>query len=464
MSERDQTPARARSFGRVLLAIVVLALAVRVGYVAGAKHGPCFVNHKIGSIPTQCPVGDQLFYNGEANRLALGDGFVNWAIRGSHSPPAADHPPLTVVVLTPAAWLNMHWPLDVLHDPTGVTVERYYMAALGTLLVFLIGLLGRRIGGSGVGLVAALIAALYPNLWVNDGLIMSETVTGIVVVLALLTAYRLRDRSRFTAALACGAACGLVVLARVELGMLVPLLAVPAALASRGADRRKHFTLAAATVAATVILVAPWVLYNESRFVDTTFVSTNDGLTLAGANCPPVYSGNTIGLWVIQPPCTDDPQPAGDQSQVSAAYRRKAFDYIRAHKRRVPIVVAARVGRTWSVYRPHDMLFYNAGEGRERWVTVLGLIAYYPLALLALAGAWILARRRRGLLWPLVVPVIAVTIGVALTYGQTRFRAAAEPSLVLLAAVAMVAVWTRHPTNTDAGRRSGYDLTQGVTP
>jgi 4-amino-4-deoxy-L-arabinose transferase-like glycosyltransferase len=337
----------------------------------------------------------------------------------------------------------MHWPLDVLHDPTGVTVERYYMAMLGTFLVFLIGLLGRRIGGNGVGLVAALIAALYPNLWVNDGLIMSETVTGIAVVLALLTAYRLRDRPRVAAALACGAACALVVLARVELGLLVPLLAVPAAFGSRGADRRKHLALAAATVAVTAIVVAPWVLYNESRFADTTFVSTNDGLTLAGANCPPVYSGDTIGLWVIQPPCTDDPQPAGDQSQVSAAYRRKAFDYIRAHKSRVPIVVAARVGRTWSVYRPHDMLFYNAGEGRERWVTALGLVAYYPLALLALAGAWILARRRQGLLWPLVVPAIAVTIGVALTYGQTRFRAAAEPSIVLLAAVALVAVATR---------------------
>ena len=443
MTTRDRRRARTRQFSRLLLAIVVLALAVRVGYVAGAKRGPCYVNHKIGSIPTQCPVGDQLFYNGEANRLALGDGFVNWAIRGSHSPPAADHPPLTVVVLTPMAWLNMHWPLDVLHDPTGVTVERYYMAALGTLLVFLIGLLGRRLGGARVGLVAALVAALYPNLWVNDGLIMSETVTGIVVVLALLLAYRLRDRPRVASACACGAVCGLVALARVELGLLLPLLAVPAALAARGVSRSRHLVLAGATVAAAVIVVGPWVLYNESRFAEATFVSTNDGLTLAGANCGPVYSGNTIGLWIIQPPCTDDPQPAGDQSQVSAAYRHKAFDYMRAHKSRVPIVVAARVGRTWGLYRPNDMLFYNAGEGREKWVTRLGIITYYPLVLLAVAGAWILARRRRGLLWPLLAPAVAVTVGVAITYGQTRFRAAAEPSIVLLAAVALVAAWAR---------------------
>ena len=34
-----------------------------------------------------------------------------------------------------------------------------------------------------------------------------------------------------------------------------------------------------------------------------------------------------------------------------------------------------------------------------------------------------------------------ITVGVAVTYGQTRFRTAAEPSLAVLAAVALVAAW-----------------------
>jgi hypothetical protein len=36
-----------------------------------------------------------------------------------------------------------------------------------------------------------------------------------------------------------------------------------------------------------------------------------------------------------------------------------------------------------------------------------------------------------------LAPAVAVTIGVAVTYGQTRFRAAAEPSLAVLAAVGL---------------------------
>jgi 4-amino-4-deoxy-L-arabinose transferase-like glycosyltransferase len=429
-------------FRRLLFAIVALALLLRVGYVAGAKKGPCEIA-PARWIPTECAVGDQTFYNGEANRLALGDGFVEWGIPNP-APPAADHPPLTVVVLAPMAWLAMHGPFSWVNDPSRVTEERFYMALIGTILVLLIGLLGRRVGGDRVGLVAALVAALYPNLWVNDGLIMSETITGVTVVLTLLLAYNLRDRPRLATALGCGAMCGLAGLARAELVLFVPLLAVPAAIAARGVSRRTHVTLAIAAVAAAVVVMSPWVLYNQSRFKDTTFVSTNDGLALAGSNCDHVYYGTAIGLTYLDSPCIDNPPPDRrkfDQSQVSAIYRRRAFDYMRTHAGRVPLVMAARIGRTWSVYRPLDMVWFNLAEGKENFVNYAGIVTYYPLAALALLGGWILVRRRRGLLWPLVVPAIAVTVGVAITYGQTRFRSAAEPSIVLLAAVALVAGW-----------------------
>jgi 4-amino-4-deoxy-L-arabinose transferase-like glycosyltransferase len=431
---------RGWSFAKVLGVIVLFALVFRVTYVAGAKKGPCEVS-KGKWIHTECAVGDQLFYNGEANRLAQGDGFVVWGIKGSHAPPAADHPPLTVVVLAPAAWLVIHGPFGWVHDLSGTTEERYYMALLGTLLVLLIGLLGRRIGGDRVGVIAALLAAIYPNLWMNDGLIMSETVTSIAVVLALWMAYNLRDRPRTATALGCGALCALCGLARAELGLFIPLLAVPAALSARGVGRRAHVRLAVTALAAAVVVMGPWVLYNESRFKDTTFVSTNDGLALAGSNCDHVYYGTAIGLTYLQPPCIDAKEPPGDQSQVSALYRKRAFEYIGNHQKQLPLVVLARIGRTWSLYRPLDMISFNEAEGKERFTSVAGIVTYYPFAALAIIGGWILTRRRRGMLWPLIVPAVALTVGVAITYGQTRFRSAAEPSIVLLAAVALTRVW-----------------------
>src|SRR2546430_16307961 len=52
-------------------------------------------------------------------------------------------------------------------------------------------------------------------------------------------------------------------------------------------------------------------------------------------------------------------------------------------------------------------------------------------------------RRRRRRSWPLLVPALVVTIASAATYGQTRFRVPAEPTLVVLAAVAIAAVVAR---------------------
>ena len=447
-------------FARVLLAIVIVAFGVRVVYVAVAKRGPCAITvdgKVVGSYPSQCAVGDQIFYNAEANTVAAGHGFVEplWPVThpGEKPPPAADHPPLTVFVLTGVNWLVEHPPLSAVAGDrfdSNVREDRYAMALFGTLLVLLIGLLGRRVGravpgvnADAVGLIAAGIAAIAPNVWVNDGLVMAETLTGVAVVGACLSAFAFWDRPNLPRAALLGLCCGIVTLARAELILFVPLLGLVVALTAR-ASRGDKVAFALVAMVTTAVVVGPWVAFNASRFNDSAFVSTNDGIALAGSYCDNVFSGAGIGLTAISGPdaCIDNPPPPGDQSQVEAVYRKRALHYMRTHLRRMPIVVAARIGRTWSLYRPLDMVAFNKGEGREAWVTRLGLVVYYPTLLAAIVGVVVMWRRRaRRALWVLLVPAIAVTVGVAVTYGQTRFRAAAEPSLAILAAVGvMVAI------------------------
>jgi 4-amino-4-deoxy-L-arabinose transferase-like glycosyltransferase len=437
------------------LAIIAVALGVRASYVAIAKAGPCHIRNHSGKIvadqPTKCLQGDELYYNAEANFIANGHGFnqpygILFEPNAKHRP-AADHPPLTVLVLAPVSWLVQRPPLswvidEPLHDYA--REDRYTMVVLGTILVGLVGLLGRRVGGDTVGLVAAGIAAITPNLWVNDGLVMSETVTGLAVVGALLCAFRFWDRPSLRRAAALGVLCGLAALARVEFVLFVVLLAVVVPCAARAA-RIDRGAFAVAAVMSALIVMAPWVAFNLARFHDPAFISTNDGITLAGANCAATYSGSGIGLWALGS-CTGNLDQPGDESQQSTYFRHRGLEYVKHHASRVPVVVLARLGRTWSLYRPDDMVAFNVGEDRERWVTRLGLYAYYPTLLAAIGGAVALWRRRaRGALWVLLTPAMVVTVGAVITYGQTRFRAAAEPSLALLAAVGVVAAieWFR---------------------
>src|SRR5690349_7935338 len=185
-------------FWRGLLLIVLAAFAIRVAYVAIAKNGPCDLRVNgavVGRYHSECTgfanqASDQVFYNAEADTIAQGHAFTgpfpHAGQPGVVHPPTAEHPPLTVMVLAPVSWVFDHPPLRALADAshlsngrtiyTHVREHRYFMALLGTLLVLLVGLLGRAVAGETVGLVAAGIAAVYPNLWVNDGLIMSETI------------------------------------------------------------------------------------------------------------------------------------------------------------------------------------------------------------------------------------------------------------------------------------------------
>ena len=76
-------------FWRVLLLIVLAALAFRVGYVLVTKHDE----------PQQ---GDQIYYNVAANQLARGKWFTD-PRDGSQT---AQHPPLTALALAPMSWVT----------------------------------------------------------------------------------------------------------------------------------------------------------------------------------------------------------------------------------------------------------------------------------------------------------------------------------------------------------------------
>jgi MYXO-CTERM domain-containing protein len=72
-------------------------------------------------------------------------------------------------------------------------------------------------------------------------------------------------------------------------------------------------------------------------------------------------------------------------------------------------------------------------------VSTLGLVQYYVLMPLALLGA-ILLWRRRGPLLAVTAWIPIVTLTAAAAFGNTRYRTAAEMSVVILAAVAIDAL------------------------
>jgi 4-amino-4-deoxy-L-arabinose transferase-like glycosyltransferase len=417
---------RKRRWLYALLAICAVALGLRVGYVLGWRDVPSIE-------------GDARYYHDGANLLADGEGFVHpYAWRDGVRIAGADHPPAYIVVLALPSLLG----LDSIRD------HMLASCLIGTGTVALVGLLGRRIGGDRVGLLAALLAAVYPNMWLNDGALMSETLALFLGVVVSLAAYRAWDRPSTRRFAELGVAIGLAALARAEAVLMILLLVVPLVVWVQGLSgwrpRARQGVIAAAMA---VLVMAPWVVANMVRFEHPATLSTQAGPTLDVANCDETYDGDALGAWSFACATAIDED---DRSVLDKRTRDEAFTYIGDHLGRLPVVVAARLGRAWALYVPFDQLrFDSVAEARPLPASRVGLGMYYVLAGLSVVG--VVALRRRGEpSFPLTVWLVNVAITVVVFYGMTRFRAPAEPFLVLLGAVGLLALVDRRPPPSEA--------------
>jgi len=411
-----------RRFWTRLLLVALLALSVRVAYIGVAKWSD------------EVEFSDALYYATQAQTLAEGDGFRH----PEHPREAADHAPLTALSQTPTA----------LVFGRSVLAQRLVQALYGTFAVVAIALLARRMAWhradrDRLALLAGVVAALYPNLWANDAVIMAETLTVLSVALLLWAVYAFLDRPSVPQAALVGALAGVASLARAELALIGALAFVPVVTAQRGAWGPRLGRLGAAALAGAVVL-APWMAFNASRFEKPVLISTNDGLTLIGANCDRQYDGPDPGLWDIAclPPGSFTDDQLRDQSVVNADYRHLAVEYAKDNLGDLPRVAAIRVARTWSLYDPASMIRYSENEGREPPVGWAGFVSFWLLVPFAVVGAFLMHRWPRPV-WPLLSTVVVVTLISALFYGLLRFRAPAEVTLVVLAAVAVAEWWSR---------------------
>jgi 4-amino-4-deoxy-L-arabinose transferase-like glycosyltransferase len=341
--------------------------------------------------------------------------------------PSAAHPPMTSLLLGAGAY--------IVGLRGGTSSSLLVMAVLGAAVVLCVGLLGRAVAGPWVGLTAAALAALAPNFWMPSGILMSETPAMLFMALILLALLRVIRRPTAWAAGLLGLACGIEALVRAELILFIPALLVPAALVARQVPWRRRFLLLGVGLLAALLVLAPWVGRNLATFKDATYISTGDGLALLGSNCPQTYSGPDIGIW--SETCATALKGGGDESVKSSREQHVALEYVGHHLDRLPIVMLARVGREWDLYKPAQMAQAETNEGRPYVASLVGLGFYYGLLPFAIAGIVIL-RRHRIDQWFLLVPAGVVTLVSALVIALVRYRAPFEVCLVVLAAPSMV--------------------------
>jgi 4-amino-4-deoxy-L-arabinose transferase-like glycosyltransferase len=404
-----QVPALRPGFARWLAAIAAAGLAVRLLYV-------------LAITPDLRGLGDATYYHELANALGDGRGFVDPA----NGTATALHPPLFPLLLALPSALGLD----------SYQAHRVVVALIGTATIVAVGLLARRLGGERVGLIAAGLAAVSPVLISADGAVMSETLLGLLVVVSAIVAYDLGDRPSIKKAAGLGVVVGLATLTRGEAILLLPLMLFTLP--------RPRLRPALALIACCLLVLAPWTVRNLTTFDKPVPISTNEGNLLAGANCDSTYNGRDVGSWDIA--CIE-PGPTEDESVTAARLRDDGLDYAKDHPGRIPLVVVARLGRTFELYQPIRQA--ASAEGRAKGLEIAGAIWFYLLLIPAAYGA-VLLRRRGVPLTPLLALFALAVAATVVGYGVPRFRHPADLVLTVLAAVA-IGSSVASPRSTGAG-------------
>jgi 4-amino-4-deoxy-L-arabinose transferase-like glycosyltransferase len=332
-----------------------------------------------------------------------------------------------------------------------VNQQLVLVCLIGTLTIAVTALVARDLVSVRAGVIAAVVATLYPGFWIYDGEVLSEALTMLLAALTILAAYRCFRACTTGRVVVLGLLAGLCALTRAELVLLIPLVALPTVLWQRSYTWSRRLALCGVAVAVAVAPMLPWFARNLATFHHPVYLSDQFEATIASANNPSTYEGPLTASWCYPCLLAHHFAAADDESDQAVYWSAQAKRYILAHKVRALEVAVDRVGLEWSIYQPGRQARQDFLEGWPVPVAQAWLVWYYPLEASAIVGAVIL-RRRRTPIYPLVAMVATVTFAALVTYGNQRFRTEAEVAIVILAAAAFDALWSS--VEGRPGRRS----------
>jgi len=374
--------------------LILAALAIRIAFVLAT--------------PDYRLVHDARDYHRHAVSLAAGHGFAT-----AYGRPTAFRPPAYPLFLA-----------GVYKVSPELEAARLANAFVGAGIVALIGLVAFQLWGRRVALIALALAVVYIPLILVGQSVMSEP----LFVLCLLGAIAAVLRGWAPAA---GVLIGLAILGRANAIVLL----VPLAIALRGRS-------AAVLVLAAALTVLPWTIRNYETFHTLVPVSTQFGSALAGTyNSEAKADKQNPASWRTLKR-VDDYRPIFDriretpEPELERRLRDASLEFIREHPGYVFTVafwttrrMLDLAGMDWSIHTA-------ATISVRRGPAIAGVICFWAFALLAVAGAFT-ARAREAPRWLWAIPLLMYLSVVFLVVETPRYRAAIDPFIVLLAALAL---------------------------
>ncbi len=248
---RDTGSLNASVSKMVILALLLLATALRGGYLQAAPRGAQFGH-----------VDAQGYHWLAINLLERGVFSMN-----TEPPFRADNVRAPLYPLFVAAWYAIGGP-----NPDFVGFVHVLLDALTVVIVYR---LGKLVASRRVGMLAAFLYALNPSSWRFCNELLTEILFGLLLSVSvwMLARYILWGRTRD--AWRCGVAFGFAILCKPNVQFL-PLALLAITVHGFYVGRRRWWQGAAIVAGTILLLLTPWVVRNRLVFGDWFYTRTFD--------------------------------------------------------------------------------------------------------------------------------------------------------------------------------------------
>ena len=407
------------SFRRKATLVILLAVVVRVAFVAAVGSGRIKTEHN----------PDAEDYLSFAHNLATGVGFAH-AVN-------EDQPYSAPVEFS--AWRAPLYPmfLAVAFQFSRATLFlRLLQVMLAGFSVYFLLRVGEFLFGELPALIAGIAFATYPPLIFYSADLGTESLFLFLVLAVIFVFYRGDDEISSPRALALGLLSGLTMLCRPNGIVLFPSLALAMWLTARHRGQvLRNIVLVGITMAAVVL---PWTWRNYRLYHKFVLVSTNGGPTLWAAAHLRLEPGATLEDvgYAQHKAFRDVPEP--DRERY---YYQQAFAILDHSPLRWCKMFLANFA---AMYTPIPAARYHSLSSR-----LIYAASYIPLLVTGVWG-WMLALRRWRELSLLWVWVLATTVLYCIYLTSIRYRVATIDPILMLGTGVLVAAFI---DRSDRGQR-----------
>jgi 4-amino-4-deoxy-L-arabinose transferase-like glycosyltransferase len=331
-------------------------------------------------------------------------------------------------------------------------LPRYFLCLVGSGTCVLVYLFARDLFGWRIGLLAGAFAAIYPELYIYDGWLYTESVYILLFFGFCYAVYRLQRDRKPANWIWCGILLGMLTLTRPN-GILVLVLFLFWAIIMGWRKVLPWQLLAKSALGITlitIIFVVPWTIRNYNVSHAFVLVANGDGTVLLGAYNSqtvylPSYPGGVPGTWInplVSSPAIAHKYPDFCVPACEVArdnyFKDQAILWIKSHLNLMPHLLKLHFINMWQPATfeadlPVDKYFWQRSSK-----IVLDMMNTFPIAVFIMAGLGLALTWQRWREFLFVYLMILMTIAQCIIfYGIPRFRAPIEPILILLGAGAL---------------------------